>query len=205
MSTYISTMVGAPANEDLPYRSNVLALLEGALILGTLALLDNRGVVPFSIWPVHPFMFAVILLSAQYGIQGGILAALGATALSHLDGWPIRPIDLAYADYFRIAWADSLSWVLAALMVGIVTSHRGRILRERTLKLQRATMAESLIAAQYQVLAQRTHNLERSLAGRATAPAPEPAASPARQAANKPAKRSRTPRRNQDWAAGSPL
>lgn len=205
MSTHNSTMVGEPADTDLPYRSNFLALLEGALILGSLALLDNRGLVPFSIWPVHPFLFAVILLSAQYGIQGGIMAALAATALSHLDGWPARPIDMAYADYFRIAWADSLSWVLAALMVGIVTSHRGRILRERTIKLQRATMAENLIAAQYQVLAQRTHDLERSLAGRASAPAPEPAVPPARQPGSKPAKRSRTPRENQSWAAGPSL
>lgn len=204
MTTYNSTMVGEPADADLP-RSNGLALLEGILILGSLALLDNRGLVPFSVWPVHPFLFAVILLSAQYGIQGGIMAALGATALSHLDGWPARPIDMAYAEYFRIAWADSLSWVMAGLMVGIVTSHRGRILRERTIKLQRATMAESLIAAQYQVLAQRTHNLERSLAGRAAGPSIEAAPPPVRETASKPVKRSRTPRQNQSWAAGPPL
>ena len=150
----------------LPHRSNGLALAEGFLLLGGLALLNYTGLVPFAMWPVHPFLFAVILLSAQYGIQGGILAAVGAIALSHVDGWPARPIDMTYAQYFRIAWADSLSWVLAALTVGVVTSNRGRVLQEQTAKLRKATMAENLIAAQYQVLAQRTHKLERRLAGR---------------------------------------
>lgn len=150
----------------LPHRSNGLAIAEGVLLLGGMALLDYAGLLPFTMWPVHPFLFAVILLSAQYGIQGGILAALGAIALSHVDGWPIRPIDMTYAEYFRIAWADSLSWVVAALTVGVVSSHRGRVLQEQTTKLRKATLAENLIAAQYQVLAQRTHKLERSLAGR---------------------------------------
>lgn len=156
----------------LPYRSNALAFAEGALLLGGMALLDYSGLLPFAMWPIHPFMFAVLLLSAQYGIQGGILGALGAIALSHIDGWPARPIDMAYADYFRIAWADSLSWVLAALTVGIVTSRRDRILQEQTAKLRKAKLAESLLAAQCEVLAQRTHKLERSLAGRADAPSP---------------------------------
>lgn len=155
----------------LPYRSNALALAEGVLLLGCLALLHHAGLVPFTLWPVHPFLFVVLLLSAQYGIQGGMLGALGAIALSHIDGWPARPIDMAYADYFRMAWADSLSWVLAALTVGVVTSHRDRVLQEQTAKLARATLAESLLATQYEVLAQRTHRLERSLAGRADAAA----------------------------------
>ena len=155
------------SNSALPHRSNGLAFAEGALLLGGLAILDYSGLLTFAMWPVHPFLFVVILLSAQYGIQGGIIAALGAIALSHVDGWPARPIEMSYAEYFRLAWADSLSWVLAALTVGIVTSHRSRTLQDLTERLRKAKMAEGLIAAQYQVLAQRTHKLERSLAGRA--------------------------------------
>lgn len=163
----------------LPYRSNALALAEGILLLGGLSLLDHGGLLPFTAWPVHPFLFVVLLLSAQYGIQGGMLGAVGAIALSHIDGWPARPIDMSYVDYFRMAWADPLSWVLAALTVGVVTSHRDRVLQEQTAKLAKATLAENLLAAQYQVLAQRTHRLERSLAGRADAGNPlEEAAMP---------------------------
>lgn len=164
-----STLTAANSTSGgiLPHRSNGLALAEGAMLLGGLAALNYSGALPFSAWPAHPFLFVVILLSAQYGIQGGILAALGAISLSHVGGWPARPFDMTYAEYFRLAWADALSWVMAALTVGIVTTHRGRVLQEQTVKLRRAMRAESLIAAQYQVLAQRTHQLERSLAGRA--------------------------------------
>lgn len=155
------------AGSLLPYRSNGLAVGEGILLLGGLAALNYSGVLAFAVWPVHPFLFVVILLSAQYGIQGGILSALGAIALSHLDGWPARPFDMTYAEYFRVSWADALSWMLAALTVGVVTTHQAREMQDRAVKLRRAVRAENLIAAQYEVLVQRTHDLERSLAGRA--------------------------------------
>ena len=162
-----SSLTAANSTSDsfVPHRSSELALGEGALLLGGLAALNYSGALPFAAWPMHPFLLVVILLSAQYGIQGGILAALGAIALSHIAGWPARPFDMTYAEYFRLVWADALAWVMAALTVGVVTTHRARILEERTAKLRQAMRAESLIAAQYQVLAQRTHQLERSLAG----------------------------------------
>jgi hypothetical protein len=179
-----SPIVPAPFNNSasgtlLPYRSNGLAILEGALSLGGLALADYFGVLTLADWPVHPFLFVVILLSAQYGVNGGILAAMGAIIMSHLGGWPARPIDMSYATYFRIAWADSLSWVVAGLMVGVITSHQTRLLHEQAAKLRKATIAESVISAQYEILAQRTHRLERSLAGLAADGSPAPS-SPAR-------------------------
>ena len=165
-----SPIVPAPFNKSasgalLPYRSNGLAVLEGVLSLGGLALADYFGLITLADWPVHPFLFVVILLSAQYGVNGGILSAMGAIIMSHLEGWPARPIDMSYATYFRIAWADSLSWVAAGLMVGIITSHQTHLLREQAIKLRKATLAEGVISAQYEILAQRTHRLERSLAG----------------------------------------
>lgn len=148
-------------------RSNALAFAEGILLLGGVALIEHLGLMSFASWPVHPFLFISILLSAQYGVLGGVLAAMGATAISYFNGLPARPFDMSHAEYFRLTWADPLSWVLAALMVGIVTSRRSQMLAEQSEQLRKARMAEALIAAQYQVLAQRTHRLERSLAGRA--------------------------------------
>lgn len=195
---------------SLPHRSNALAIAEGALLIGGLAALDYFGLLPFSMWPVHPYLFVVILLSAQYGIQGGILSALAAIALSHLGGLPVRPIDMSYADYFRVTWANSLSWVLGALTVGLVTSHRSRALQDQAVKLRKAIMAESLIAAQYQVLAQRTHDLERSLAGRADASAmiqvevTEPAKPVGRAARRRSATHAIKAGQDGPWGAGSP-
>lgn len=158
-------------------RSNALAFAEGILLLGGVALIQYSGLMSFASWPVHPYLFIAVLLSAQYGVLGGVLAALGATAISYMNGLPTRPFDMSHAEYFRMTWADPLSWVLAALMVGIVTSQRSRKLEEQGEQLRKAVRAESLIAAQYQVLAQRTHKLERSLAGRADLSVPESASS----------------------------
>lgn len=167
-SSLVSRHLSGPASSHLvPSRSTGLALVEGAVLLVGLTLLDYVGAIPFTDWPVHPFLFAVVLLSAQYGIHGGILAALGAIGLSHIDGWPPRPIDMSYAAYFGYVWADALSWMLAGLMVGAVTSNRARVIQEQAAKLRKAVLAESLIATQYEVLAQRTHQLERQLASQA--------------------------------------
>ncbi|WP_449394714.1 hypothetical protein [Devosia riboflavina] len=174
-------------------RSNVLAFAEGILLLGGVALIDHSGLMSFSSWPVHPFLFITVLLSAQYGVLGGVLTAVGATAIVYFNGLPARPFDMSHAEYFRLTWADPLSWVLAALMVGIVTSHRGRMLEEQGEQLRKAVRAESLIAAQYQVLAQRTHKLERSLAGRADLSMPENA-SPLADAAKSRARAAHRPR-----------
>ena len=59
-------------------------------------------------------------------------------------------------------------------MVGIITSHQTRLLCEQAIKLRKATLAEGLISAQYEILAQRTHKLERRLAGLAADGAPVP-------------------------------
>lgn len=164
-SSLVSTRVSGPtSSRPLTSRSHGLALAEGAVLLIGLTLLDYAGALSFADWPVHPFLFAVVLLSAQYGIVGGILAALCAIGLSYIDGWPARPIDMSYAAYFGYVWADALSWMLAGLMVGAVTSNRIRVVQEQATKLRKAKLAESLIAAQYEVLAQRTHQLERELA-----------------------------------------
>jgi hypothetical protein len=174
-SALISHLGRSAAAQLLPDRSNSLALGEGAVLLVGLTLLNYLGLISFNDLPVHPFLFVVILLSAQYGLYGGILAAAGATVLAQVAGWPPRPIDMSYAAYFGFVWTDALTWIVAGLMVGAVTSNRTRAMQDQAARLGKATQAESLIAAQYQVLAQRTHQLERQLASHALAegtPAP---------------------------------
>lgn len=149
----------------IPYRSNLLALGEGVILLGGLAILDYNGVIDMSASPVHPFLFVIMLMSAQYGVYGGIFSAIGAVLFDHIDGWPIRPVGQAYADFFLTAWALPLSWLVAGLLVGIVTSRHRKALAEQATMLEAAQTAEKLISSQYQVLAERNRKLERGLAG----------------------------------------
>lgn len=107
-SSLVSTHFPGPTPPRLlAGRSNGLALAEGAVLLVGLSLLDYAGVMSFADWPVHPFLFAVVLLSALYGIVGGILAALAAIGPSYIDGWPARPLDMSYAAYFGYVWSDA--------------------------------------------------------------------------------------------------
>jgi hypothetical protein len=153
------------SDSRIPYRSNLLAIAEGMILLGGLAGLDYAGIIDTQAFPVHPFLFVIMLMSAQYGIYGGIFSAIGAILIDHLDGWPVRPIDQDYFDFFLTAWADPLAWICAGLLVGVVTTRQRRALARQSTMLEAARTAESLISAQYEVLASRTRKLERSLAG----------------------------------------
>src|SRR5690606_39208218 len=137
------------------------------------ALLEWLNLVDFGQWPLHPFLYVTILLAAQYGIEGAVLAVLGGTLLSWLSGWPERPLGVGYQDFFMTLWLQPLTWLSAGLLVGIVTSSRTRLLREKTDQLARSRAAESLIASQFEFLAERNRKLERTLAGLGTDDADE--------------------------------
>lgn len=57
-------------------------------------------------------------------------------------------------------------------MVGAVTSNQISVVQEQAARLRKVTLAENLIATQYEILAQRTHQLERELASHTNADQP---------------------------------
>lgn len=146
-------------------RSLPVAIAEGAILLGGLAILSHLQVPGFTGLPVSPFLFAVAILSAQYGALGGIAAAAVATLLSFSDGMPIRPVEQAYFDFALNVWSPSLTWLGVAVLVGLVADRNFRTLDEARSKLATATIERGLIAGQYEILAARTRRLERQLAG----------------------------------------
>jgi hypothetical protein len=145
--------------------SRLLLLAEAAILLGAPTLFNWVASVDYVQWPAHPFLFVTILLAAQYGIEGAILAVLGGTLLSWFSGWPERPLDIGYQEFFIALWLQPLTWLAAGVIVGVVTSTRTRQLREKTDQLARSRIAERLISNQFEVLDRRNHKLERTLAG----------------------------------------
>jgi glucose-6-phosphate-specific signal transduction histidine kinase len=158
----LDSLLPAAGSED---HSRPMLLVEALLLIGAPVLLQAFTTVDFSLWPVHPFLYVTILLAAQYGIEGATLAVVGGTLASWLVGWPERPLGVGREEFLMTVAAQPLSWLVAGLLVGIVTSSRTRALRNQREHLTRARNAERLIARQYEVMAERTRKLERGLAG----------------------------------------
>ncbi len=146
-------------------RSLPVAVAEGAVLLGGVTLLEHLQFLDFAQLPVHPFFFAVALLSAQYGALGGIASAAAATLLSFSDGAPARPIGQDYFDFTLGAWAPPLTWLAVAVLVGLIADRHFQALDQTHSRLQAAGRERDLIASQYEILAARTRRLERRHAG----------------------------------------
>ena len=111
-----------------------------------------------------PFWIPVVLLSAQYGSSGGVIAAITGVLLYLLLGLPQQGVDQDYYDYLIDLWKQPALWTLTAIILGeIGTRHiNERIyLSEQMMmfKKQRQTIADYCTQ-----LEQNIGGLERQLA-----------------------------------------
>jgi hypothetical protein len=157
-----------PAPDALPKskdRSTVLAIAEGIILFGGLTLANELGYIDLAALPVHPFLFVVMLMGAQYGTIGGIVAAVAAGTLAINGNSLVRPIDQAYFDFIAAVWVHPLIWLAGGLLVGVVADRHLATLNRMRHELDSAKTAQAVISSHYEIMAERTRKLERRLAG----------------------------------------
>ena len=124
------------------------AWLEIALFIAAALLLDQFVFSGARFWDVapHPFWILIVLVSAQYGTNEGLVATLVASAVLLAGNLPVQHIDQdLYAYIFEISWRPMM-WLVAAVVVGEISS---RHLRERERlrgEMRKATKGEEHIA-----------------------------------------------------------
>lgn len=157
-------------------RSIGIALFEGALLILGLAALETTGWFAISTLPVHPYLFVVLVLAAQYGIYGGVLSSIGAGLVSLFHLWSGAGFVVLDAETLWPVWQNIVVWLASGLAVGVLTTLKVRELEKTRTALQRANISMQLISEHYQVLTERTHALERRLMAtrQQTEPAPPP-------------------------------
>lgn len=146
------------------WRSPLVAATEAlALVIGA-RLLQNL-VMGIDSLPISPYFVCVLLMAAQYGVFGGILTAVLATAFTYAGGVPAPDLGESYFDYVLGLWRQPLIWVGVGLPVGLIVSHRLRAIAELKTALERARRDNDLMEQQYSILAHRARKLERRVAG----------------------------------------
>ena len=66
----------------------------------------------------NPFWIPVLLLATQYGVSGGLAAALTAITISFGLGWPSQTGAEDLYDYSGRIWHEPILWLGAAVMLG---------------------------------------------------------------------------------------
>jgi hypothetical protein len=93
----------------------------------------------------HPFWIPVLLLSGQYGIMGGLFAALAATAAFFIGGLPEQSAAQDFYDHAAIVAAQPCAWFGTALVLGgLRTLHMHQEAELREQFEQTGLMAEEM-------------------------------------------------------------
>lgn len=93
----------------------------------------------------NPLWIPVVLMSAQYGIMGGLFATLGATAAFFARAWPVQSGMQDFYEFAAVIAAQPCAWFATALVVGgLRTLHLHHELRLAEHAAQSRLAAEEL-------------------------------------------------------------
>ncbi len=125
-----SRSASGPGDHSASYRL-VLSIFEGVAILVLLLGVERLffGAGAFASLNPHPFWLAVLLVSVQHGLYGGVCTA--ALAALMFD-WPARAPGLDIAAYYLEVARQPVQWLLTALLIGI---YRQAQLREQAARI----------------------------------------------------------------------
>jgi hypothetical protein len=113
----------------------------------------------------HPFWIPVLLMSAQYGIMGGLFATLSATAVFFLTGLPPQSPMQDFYSYAAVVAAQPCAWFATALVLGSLRTlhiHHQSDVQER---LDQTTAIADDLGDGLQRAVQEIELLERRIAG----------------------------------------
>lgn len=94
--------------------------LETLLLLGAIQLVQARygGALVHSAAMPHPFWIPVLLMSAQYGMMGGLFATVAASAFLFAAGLPPQSAAQDFYAYAATVAAQPCAWFASALILG---------------------------------------------------------------------------------------
>lgn len=144
-----------------------IAILEAAGMLLILTLLDALVFQGNRFWDVnpHPFWIPVLLITAQYGTNEGLLAALLATLFYLVGNVPEAPEGVDHYDHLYTIAINPILWFVAAFFLGEL---RQRHMRERDnliKEIEDSQQREDLISDSYKFVKNRKEALEVQVSG----------------------------------------
>jgi polysaccharide biosynthesis protein PelD len=116
--------------------------------------LNYFGIVP------NPYWILVILMSAQYGVYEGIMAAVVATLILLLGPIPARNVLQDRFDFFFFLAKTPMIWLVSATILGSIRSRHIQERDELRKKAQEAEEKQDVIATSYNALKNIKERLE---------------------------------------------
>ncbi|MBI3813016.1 MAG: GAF domain-containing protein [Nitrospinae bacterium] len=113
----------------------------------------------------HPFWIIILLISVQYGVNEGLLAALLSGTALLVYNLPEQKITQDIHDYLLEICIHPLMWFSAAVIVGNLRTKQMQELQKIRYDLSDALKREELISSAYNKVNSMKNNLEARIAG----------------------------------------
>lgn len=113
---------------------------------------------------IHPYWLAVLLMSCQYGMMGGLFATVSSTLIYSALGMPQQSAAQDFYEYAGLAAAQPAGWLASALILGGLRSlhiHNNGILQR---DMDESLLAAETLATGLEQAATEIHYLEQRVA-----------------------------------------
>jgi polysaccharide biosynthesis protein PelD len=113
----------------------------------------------------HPFWLAVLLVTAQYGTNEGLVAAAASSAALRLGNVPAQTIGQDFYGWLLDLSLQPILWFAAAVILGELVDRRRRTALRLDAELAAARQRERVIADAFDQMSRLKENLEARVAG----------------------------------------
>lgn len=117
----------------------------------------------------HPYWIPVAVFAVQYGLPGGLAAALVASILLYVPGIPEAAINQSVFEYQAALLLQPALWFVGAAVLGLLASRRLWRLRAVTRQLAGSRDNAHLLAEALNASVSKSKQLERRIAAEASA------------------------------------
>ncbi len=121
--------------------------------------------VDFHVVNPHPFWIIVLLMTVQYGIKEGVIAAFLSIGFYFLEGFPPQSYGEDYFAYHFSIWKLPVLWILTAFILGELVERKQRFREDLKKELVATQAREREVTRGYEMLKGIKENLEARLAG----------------------------------------
>jgi len=112
----------------------------------------------------HPFWIIVLLMTVQYGIKEGVIAAFLSILFYFLEGIPAQTYGEDYFAYHYAVWKLPLLWTLTAFVLGAIVERKQGYREDLKKNLEATQIREKEVTRGYEMLKGIKENLEARLA-----------------------------------------
>ena len=113
----------------------------------------------------HPFWIIVLLMTVQYGLKEGVIAAFLSIGFYLLEGIPEQAYGEDYFAYHFSIWKLPVLWILSAFILGELIERKQSFREDLKRELQTTQAREREITRGYEILRGVKEGLEERLAG----------------------------------------